>query len=127
MPSLAEWASSGGNPSSAGSMADLYPAVSTEPSRAMPTAPPSSRETSLIADATPCFSSGSVSVITSMDGVATAEIRTQTGHFTPCGEGMCVGVDGGFTGGSIAQVEFHVADDAYVDVETHLAAAFARD
>ena len=35
----------------------------------MPTAPPSSRETSLSAEATPCFSSGSVSVIASVDGV----------------------------------------------------------
>ena len=34
----------------------------------MPTAPPSSREVSLSAEATPCFSGGSVSVIASVDG-----------------------------------------------------------
>ncbi|MEN3283568.1 MAG: hypothetical protein V7607_4708 [Solirubrobacteraceae bacterium] len=32
-----------------------------------------------------------------------------------------------FTGGSIVKVVFDVADDAYVDVEQHLAAAMARD
>jgi hypothetical protein len=32
-----------------------------------------------------------------------------------------------FTGGSIVKVVFDVADDAYVDIEQHLAAAMARD
>ena len=32
-----------------------------------------------------------------------------------------------FTGGRIAKVVFDVADDAYIDVERHMAAAFARD
>ena len=32
-----------------------------------------------------------------------------------------------FTGGSIVQVVFDVADDAYIDVERHFAAAMARD
>jgi hypothetical protein len=32
-----------------------------------------------------------------------------------------------FTGGTIAKVVFDVADDAYVDVERHMAAAMARD
>ena len=32
-----------------------------------------------------------------------------------------------FTGGQIVKVVFDVADDAYVDVERHLAAALARD
>jgi arylsulfatase A-like enzyme len=71
--------------------------------------------------------------------VAQAEIRTMTGHFTLCGEGLCIGYDGGdavsseyehgfeFTGGEIAKVVFDVADDAYVDVERHLAAAMSRD
>jgi hypothetical protein len=52
---------------------------------------------------------------------------------------MCIGYDSGdnvskeygyrfpFTDGSIEQVQFNVADDAYVDVEKHLQAAFARD
>ncbi len=62
-----------------------------------------------------------------------------TGHFSLCGEGLCIGYDSGdavsseydagfeFTGGTIAKVVFDVADDAYVDVERHLAAAMARD
>jgi hypothetical protein len=32
-----------------------------------------------------------------------------------------------FSGGAIHKVVFDVADDAYVDAEHHLAAAFARD
>ena len=71
--------------------------------------------------------------------VAEGEIRTVTGHFSLCGEGLCIGYDSGdavsseygagfaFTGGKIAKVVFDVADDAYVDVERHLAAAMARD
>ena len=62
-----------------------------------------------------------------------------TGHFALCGEGLCIGYDGGdavsamytpkfeFTGGEIAKVVFDIADDAYVDVERHFAAAIARD
>ncbi len=53
--------------------------------------------------------------------------------------GLCVGYDGGdavsadytprfaFTGGTIAKVVFDVGDDAYIDVEPHMAAAMARD
>ena len=71
--------------------------------------------------------------------VAEAPIRTMTGHFSLCGEGLCIGYDGGdavsaeyvpkfeFTGGTIAKVVFDVADDVYVDVERHFAAAMARD
>jgi len=71
--------------------------------------------------------------------VAGSEIRTMTGHFSLCGEGLCVGYDSGdsvsseykpkfeFTGGRIIKVIFDVADDAYVDVERHTAAALARD
>jgi arylsulfatase len=71
--------------------------------------------------------------------VATDEIRTVLGHFSLCGEGLCIGYDGGdqvsttyphrfeFTGGEIVKVVFDIADDAYVDVEGHLAAAMARD
>ena len=70
---------------------------------------------------------------------ASDEIRTQGGHFTLCGEGLCIGYDGGdavsndypvpfpFTGGEIHSVTFDVADDAYIDVEGQLAAAFSRD
>ena len=61
------------------------------------------------------------------------------GHFSLCGEGLSIGYDSGdqvsesyqhrfeFTGGKIVKVVFDVADDAYVDVEAHLAAAMARD
>ncbi|HEY1278396.1 MAG TPA: sulfatase-like hydrolase/transferase, partial [Acidimicrobiales bacterium] len=72
--------------------------------------------------------------------VAEAELRTMTGHFSLCGEGLCIGYDSGdavssaysgdrfaFTGGEIVKVVFDIADDAYVDVEAHLAAALARD
>jgi hypothetical protein len=59
--------------------------------------------------------------------------------YSLCGEGLCIGYDGGdavssestpkfeFTGGTVVKVVFDVADDAYVDVEKHLAAAMARD
>jgi hypothetical protein len=71
--------------------------------------------------------------------VAEGELRTMTGHFSLCGEGLCIGYDGGdavssmytprfeFTGGKIVKVVSDVADDAYVDVEAHMAAAMARD
>lgn len=32
-----------------------------------------------------------------------------------------------YSGGEIVKVVFDIADDAYVDVEAHLAAAMARD
>jgi arylsulfatase len=72
--------------------------------------------------------------------VAEQEIRTILGHFSLCGEGLCIGYDSGdavskeyegsrfeYTGGEIVKVVFDIADDLYVDVETHLAAAMARD
>jgi arylsulfatase len=71
--------------------------------------------------------------------VAESEIRTMTGHFSLCGEGLCIGYDSGdavsseykakaeFTGGQIIKVIFDVANDAYVDVERLMAAALARD
>jgi arylsulfatase len=71
--------------------------------------------------------------------VAEGELRTMTGHFALCGEGLCIGYDSGdavsslyspsfaFTGGEIVKVTFDIADDAYIDVEAHLAAAMARD
>jgi arylsulfatase len=72
--------------------------------------------------------------------VAEQEIRTVLGHFSLCGEGLCIGYDSGdavsteyagsrfeFTGGTIHKVVFDVADDAYVDAEAHLRAAMARD
>jgi arylsulfatase len=71
--------------------------------------------------------------------VAEQEIRTVLGHFSLCGEGLCIGYDSAdpvssmytsgfsFSGGTIRKVVFDIADDAYVDVEAHLAAAMARD
>jgi arylsulfatase len=71
--------------------------------------------------------------------VAQDEIRTVMSRYSLCGEGLCIGYDGGdavsseytpafeFTGGRIVKVVFDVADDAYVDVERELAAAMARD
>jgi hypothetical protein len=71
--------------------------------------------------------------------IAEEEIRTQPSRFALCGEGLCIGYDGGdavssaytpkfeFTGGRIVKVVFDVADDAYIDVEQHMAAAMARD
>jgi hypothetical protein len=71
--------------------------------------------------------------------VAEDEIRTIASRYSLCGEGLCIGYDGGdavsgdytpkfeFTGGRIVKVVFDVGDDRYVDLERHLAAAFARD
>jgi hypothetical protein len=67
------------------------------------------------------------------------DLRTMTGHFSLCGEGLCVGYDSSdpvsseygsksqLTGGTIKKVVFDVADDAYVDVERHMQAALMRD
>jgi arylsulfatase A-like enzyme len=71
--------------------------------------------------------------------VAEAEMRTMVSRYSLCGEGLCVGYDGGdavskeykpkfeFKGGRIVKVVYDVADDAYVDVERVFAAALARD
>lgn len=71
--------------------------------------------------------------------VAEGEFRTMTGHFAITGEGLCISYDSGdtvsadyqpkfeFSGGEIVKVVFDVADDAYIDVEAHFAAAMARD
>ncbi|MGH2476826.1 MAG: sulfatase/phosphatase domain-containing protein, partial [Candidatus Limnocylindrales bacterium] len=71
--------------------------------------------------------------------VGEGEIRTMVSRYSLCGEGLCIGYDGGdavsseyrpkfeFTGGRVVKVVFDVADDAYVDVERHLAGALARD
>jgi arylsulfatase A-like enzyme len=71
--------------------------------------------------------------------VAEDRIRGIASRYSLCGEGLCVGYDGGdavsseytprfpFTGGRIVKVVFDVGDDAYVDLERHMAAALARD
>jgi arylsulfatase len=60
-------------------------------------------------------------------------------RYSLCGEGLCIGYDGGdivskqyeprfsWRGGRIVKVVYDVADDAYIDIEKHLAAALARD
>ncbi len=82
---------------------------------------------------------GSLKLFVDDEVVAEEEIRTVASRYSLCGEGLCIGYDGGdavsreytpafeFTGGTIAKVVFDVADDAYVDVEAELAAALARD
>jgi hypothetical protein len=76
---------------------------------------------------------------------STSGIRLRTGTHSSrterrkMWEGLCIGYDGGdavsseykpkfeFSGGRIIKVVFDVADDVYIDVERHLAAAMARD
>src|SRR6185369_12876686 len=84
-------------------------------------------------------SHGSLALYIDDKKVGESEIRTMTGHFSLCGEGLCVGYDSSdpvsseygsdskFTGGTITKVVFDVADDAYVDYERHMQAAMARD
>lgn len=71
--------------------------------------------------------------------VASGRFRTMAGHFALCGEGLCIGYDGGdavtsgyrpgytYSGGTLHKVVFDVSDDVYIDVERHYAAALARD
>jgi arylsulfatase len=70
---------------------------------------------------------------------AQAAFRTQTGRYALCGEGLCIGYDGGdavsseykpqfpFTNGRVIKVVFDIADDVYLDLERKFAAAMARD
>jgi arylsulfatase len=70
--------------------------------------------------------------------VGNMSIRTQM-RFSLCGEGLCIGYDGGdavsslyqprfaFTDGTIHKVIFDIAKDKYVGVEKLLAAAMARE
>ena len=71
--------------------------------------------------------------------VAEGPMRTQSGHFTLCGDGLCVGYDsadkvseeyespGTFTGGTILAVAIDVSAQAYLDLERLAVAALARD
>jgi arylsulfatase len=71
--------------------------------------------------------------------VAEGPMRVMAIQFSLCGEGLCIGYDGGdavsgqyspsfpFTGGEILQVVFDVSGDPYLDAETRLAALMARD
>jgi arylsulfatase A-like enzyme len=70
---------------------------------------------------------------------ASADFRTQSGHYALAGEGLAVGYDSGdrvsaeydtkfpFSGGRIVKVIYDLADDAFVDLERKLAAKLARD
>jgi arylsulfatase len=72
--------------------------------------------------------------------VADSPMRTLLIQYTLCGEGLCIGYDGGdavsqayegsqfpFTGGEIGKVVFDLADDQYLDVERQMSALLARD
>jgi arylsulfatase A-like enzyme len=73
--------------------------------------------------------------------VAKGPMRTQTGKFTLCGDGLCVGRDsadavaaeytpetqGKFTGGTIQFVEVSVEKEQYRDLEMEMAAGLALD
>lgn len=71
--------------------------------------------------------------------VAEAPWKTQPGHFTLCGDGLCVGYDSEdrvseaykapyeFCDGTILGVAVDVGDDVYFDLEKEAAAAMARD
>jgi arylsulfatase A-like enzyme len=74
------------------------------------------------------------------NAIESKRIRMMSGHFSCCGEGLCIGYDSSdpvttdypyrrfnFTGGEIVKVVFDIAADAYIDVERHFAAAMARD
>jgi len=71
--------------------------------------------------------------------VAEGPMRTQTGHFTLCGDGLCVGFDSAdkvsqeydapytFTDGTILGVAIDVSEEMYLDLEREAVAALARD
>lgn len=89
---------------------------------------------------TPVESHGPLVLYIDDQVVAQDQIRTMSGLYALTGEGLCVGYDGGdpvsslygpkftWTGaGQIHKVVYDVADDAYLDLEAHLAMALARD
>ena len=71
--------------------------------------------------------------------VADGPMRTQTGHFTLCGDGLCVGFDSAdkvsqeyeapytFADGTILGVAIDVSEEIYLDLEREAVAALARD
>jgi arylsulfatase len=71
--------------------------------------------------------------------VAEGPMKTQTGHFSLCGDGLCIGYDSAdrvseeyegpnkFTDGRILGVGVDVGDDVYLDLEKEAIGAFARD
>jgi arylsulfatase len=71
--------------------------------------------------------------------VAEGPMRTQSGHFTLCGDGLCVGFDsadkvseeyespGTFTDGTILGVAVDLSGEVYLDLEREAVGALARD
>ena len=71
--------------------------------------------------------------------VAEGPMKTQPGHFTLCGDGLCVGLDSEdqvtseytapnkFSDGTIIGVAVDVGTDVYLDLEREAAGALARD
>src|SRR5262249_9853914 len=71
--------------------------------------------------------------------VAEGPMRTQTGHFTLCGDGLCIGFDSedrvsqeyeapfAFQGGTILGVGFDLSSESYRNLEREAIAALARD
>ena len=82
---------------------------------------------------------GTMTLYVDDKAAASADFRTQSGHYSLAGEGLAVGYDSGdrvsgeydskfaFAGGRILKVVYDIADDVYVDMERELAAALARD
>jgi len=84
---------------------------------------------------------GTMTLYVDDEAVASGDFRTQSGHYSLAGEGLCIGYDSGdavsagyrgegsfaFAGGRIVKVVYDVADDAYIDVERRFAAKLARD
>ena len=82
---------------------------------------------------------GTMTLYVDDTAAASAEFKTQSGHYALAGEGLAVGYDSGdrvsaeydskfaFSGGQIVKVVYDVGDDVFVDVERKFAAALARD
>jgi arylsulfatase A-like enzyme len=82
---------------------------------------------------------GKVQLFVDENVVAEGPMKTQPGHFTLCGDGLCVGFDSAdrvskeyegnfpFADGTILGVAVDVGDDKYFDLEKEAVAAFARD
>jgi arylsulfatase A-like enzyme len=82
---------------------------------------------------------GTLILYVDTEPVAEDEVATQPGFFSLCGDGLCIGRDGGspvtadytapfdFAGGSIERVVVDVSGDHYVDHEKEVLAYIARD
>jgi arylsulfatase len=82
---------------------------------------------------------GKVQLFVDEKVVAEGPMKTQPGHFTLCGDGLCVVFDSAdrvskeyegtypFEDGTILGVAVDVGDDKYFDLEKEAVAAFARD